>query len=273
MQCKKVFAAAMAVLLCFCGCFMQTQAADDAQVRLSVPQAYVFEGGTVAVTMTLDRPLQDVVSFDWQLRFDSALFALQSAVIGGSHADMRVSNLKSDADGDYYSVSFVDKTSQGSALHAGTVCTLTFRAAGGLTADRTAVFSLVSEGVYDAAFSAIPVSAGDAVSVTVRRVLPEKLVLDKPPDKTAYRYRDTLDTTGLQLSLVYNDGTSEPVASGFSCTPTAFTVQDGLPMFGLNGDVPVTVSYRGLETTFTVRVRLTAVQWLIKIFLFGWLWY
>ena len=278
MKLKRILPTVLSLMLflhCFC---LPAQAADAAageraDVNLSVPQTQVFEGDTLDVTVTLARTLQNVVSFDWQLRFDDTLFTLQSAAIGTSHADMRVSLLKTDADGAYYSISYVDRTSAGSTLHAGTVCTLTFRAADALTDDRIGAFSLVSEGVYDAAFDAIPVLAGEAAAVRVRRVLPEKLVVDKLPDKTSYRYKDSLDTTGMQVSLVYNNGKTEPVNSGCTCTPMAFTVQSGLPMFGLQGTVPVTVSYEGLQTTFNIQVRLTALQWIIKIVLFGWLWY
>ena len=278
MKRMRVLPAVLSLLVCLSCVCLPAQAADaaadvGADIYISVPRTQVFEGDKLDVTVTLSRALQNVVSFDWQLRFDDTLFTLQSAAIGTSHADMRVSLLKTDADGAYYSISYVDRTSAGSVLQAGTVCTLTFRAAEHLTDDRTGTFSLVSEGVYDAAFDAISVSAGEAAAVKVRRVLPEKLVIDKLPDKTSYRYKDRLDTTGIQLSLVYNNGKTEPVNSGYACTPTEFAVQSGLPMFGLQGTVPVTVSYEGLQTAFNVQVRLTALQWIIKIVLFGWLWY
>ena len=242
-------------------------------LNLSVSQTDVFAGDTVAVTLTLGNTLENVVSFDWQLRFDGALFALQSAELGSSNAEVRVSNRKSDADGAYYSISYVDRTSAGGSLNAGTVCTLTFRAAENLTQDQTAAFSLVSEGVFDASFDPIPVSADEAVSVNVKRLVPEKLLLTKLPDKTSYNYKDALDTSGMELTIVYNSGKTETVTNGFTCTPNRFTVQNGLPLFGLRGSVPVTVSYKGLQTSFSVEVRLTALQWLIKIVLFGWLWY
>ena len=242
-------------------------------LNLSASQAEFFAGDTVTLTLTLGSTLENVVSFDWQLRFDGALFALQSAELGSSNAEVRVSNRKSDADGAYYSISYVDRTSAGGSLNAGTVCTLTFRAAENLTQDQTAAFSLVSEGVFDAGFDPIPVSAGEPVSVSVKRLLPEKLVLTKLPDKTSYHYKDALDTSGMELTIVYNSGKTETVTNGFTCTPNRFTVQNGLPLFGLRGSVPVTVSYKGLQTSFSVEVRLTALQWLIKIVLFGWLWY
>ena len=284
MRCKSVLSAAIGLLLCLYGFTVSAHGADDphpadddaassVMLSLSVPQTQIFAGDVLAVTMTLRHPLRDVVSFDWQLRFDGALFVLQSAEVGDSHADMRVSRLKHDADGAYYSVSYVDKTSRGVTLNAGTVCVLTFRAADDPAADQTAAFSLVSEGVYDARFAPIAVQADERVSVFVQRVLPEKLVLDKLPEQTSYRYREALNTTGMELSLVYNNGKQEPVRDGFVCTPTSFTVRSGLPMFGLRGEVPVTVSYAGLQTAFSVRVYLTPWQWLIKIALFGWLWY
>lgn len=244
-----------------------------ARVALAADRSCIFAGDTLALTLTLDSDLHDVVSFDWQLRLDGSLFTLCAYTIGTSCADVCVSGRKSDAAGTYYSVSFVDRTAEGATMQAGTVCTLMFTSEKDIAADTTAVFSLVSEGVYSADFAEIPAVAGETVSAAVQRVLPAGLVIEKLPDQTSYRYREALRTDGMVLSLVYNNGEKERVTQGYTCTPEVFTVQKGLPLFGIRGEVPVRVSYFGFEQTFTVQVHLSAWQWFIKIALFGWLWY
>lgn len=244
-----------------------------AQVTLSLDRERIFAGDAVTVTVALDSPLCDVVSFDWQLRLDGALFVLTDSTVGISRPDVCVSNRKSDAAGTYYSVSFVDKSAQGAVMQAGTVCTLTFTAQKDIAADTTAAFSLVSEGVYDADFAEIPAVAGEAVSVCVQRVLPSGLRLERLPNRLSYRYKEALNTDGMEVYLLYNNGEKERVTEGYTCTPDVFAVEKGLPLFGLRGEVPVTVSYFGFEQTFSVQVHLSAWQWFVKIVLFGWLWY
>lgn len=65
------------------------------------------------------------------------------------------------------------------------------------------------------------------------------------PTKEYYYVNDTLDTTGLTLNVQYKSGKTERVSSGFTCSPTVLTV---------SGTQSITVSYRGLTTTFSVVV-------------------
>lgn len=65
------------------------------------------------------------------------------------------------------------------------------------------------------------------------------------PAKTTYRVGDSLETTGLSLTVTKNDGTTETVTSGFTCTPTVLT--------GVGSQV-ITVTYQDQATTFTVNV-------------------
>lgn len=67
-----------------------------------------------------------------------------------------------------------------------------------------------------------------------------------PPDKTVYRTGEPLDTTGMTLQAVHPDGSTQTVTEGFTCT-------------GFSSDTPghktVTVSYGGMETSFTAAVN------------------
>ena len=74
---------------------------------------------------------------------------------------------------------------------------------------------------------------------------PEALTISKAPAKTTYFIGDTLDTTGLELTLTYDNGDIGTVVSGFSTS-------------GFNsstaGTKVVTVEYKGKTATFTVEV-------------------
>ena len=86
----------------------------------------------------------------------------------------------------------------------------------------------------------------------------------KLPNKTSYNYKDTLDTTGLELSVSYTDGTSETVKSGYEVTPTKLSK---------TGSQVITVTYEDCTATFSVDVSYSLIQWIIMIFLLGFLWY
>lgn len=84
------------------------------------------------------------------------------------------------------------------------------------------------------------------------------------PNKTSYNYKDTLDTTGLKLTVNYTDGTSETVTSGYEVTPTKLSK---------TGSQVITVTYEGFTATFSVDVSYSLIQWIIMILLLGFLWY
>ena len=84
------------------------------------------------------------------------------------------------------------------------------------------------------------------------------------PNKTSYNYKDTLDTTGLKLTVNYTDGSSETVSSGYEVSPTKLTK---------TGSQTITVTYEGFSAKFSVNVSYSLIQWIIVILLLGFLWY
>jgi len=68
------------------------------------------------------------------------------------------------------------------------------------------------------------------------------------PAKTSYNKGDSLDTAGMTVTAHYEDGTTAPVAQGFTWSPTTLDTA---------GTVTVTVSYQGKTATFTVTVAET----------------
>ena len=82
-------------------------------------------------------------------------------------------------------------------------------------------------------------------NVMVNRVL-TSVTIKTNPDKLIYTMGDTLDLTGLVLTASYNDGYTEDIASGFTCTPTELNTV---------GTQEITVEYEGKTTTFNVTVN------------------
>ena len=84
------------------------------------------------------------------------------------------------------------------------------------------------------------------------------------PTKVNYYYKESVDTSGLVLLAVNEDGTTELVTSGYSISPSKLTS---------TGSVKVDVNYGGCTTSFNVEVSYAWWQWLIRILLLGILWY
>lgn len=85
------------------------------------------------------------------------------------------------------------------------------------------------------------------------------------PNKTSYYYKQSLDTTGLKLTVNYSDGSSETVSSGFTVSPSG--------SFGKTGNHTITVDYEGFNASFNVSVSYAWWQMIIMILLLGFLWY
>lgn len=84
------------------------------------------------------------------------------------------------------------------------------------------------------------------------------------PDKTEYIYRESISTNGLELQVVYSDGSVETVTSGFSISPNTAE---------RTGNIAVKVEYGGESAYFTVTAKYAWWQWIIRILLLGFLWY
>lgn len=83
-------------------------------------------------------------------------------------------------------------------------------------------------------------------TVGVHNIILNRIEVATKPAKTEYFVGDTLDTTGLTLKAIYNNGASEKLDSGFSCTPTTLDKA---------GTQTITVTYNGKTTTFNVNVQ------------------
>ena len=94
-------------------------------------------------------------------------------------------------------------------------------------------------------------------AVNVQDVMLSGIAIASNPSKTSYYVGDTLDTTGLKLTATYNNGTTQTITGGFTCTPTALSTA---------GVQTVTVSYGGKTATFTVSVELPVLPFVTLTF-------
>ena len=84
------------------------------------------------------------------------------------------------------------------------------------------------------------------------------------PNKTSYYYKDSLDTTGLKLSVTYTDGSAETVTSEYEVNTSTLNK---------TGAQVIDVTYEGCTAQFSVNVSYAWWQWIIMIFLLGIFWY
>ena len=93
------------------------------------------------------------------------------------------------------------------------------------------------------------------------------IAVKKMPNKTVYTYRkdQNLDTAGLELEASYSDGSKIPVDPA-ACTITGYSAKPA-------GNKTITVEFEGKTTQFDVTVKYAWWQWLIRIFLLGFIWY
>ena len=128
---------------------------------------------------------------------------------------------------------------------------LTLKAAynNGTTQTITGGFTCTPTALSTAGVQTVTVNYGGKTAtftVNVQDVTLSGIAIASNPTKTSYYVGDTLDTTGLKLTATYNNGTTQTITNGFTCTPTALSTA---------GAQTVTVSYGGKTATFAVNVQ------------------
>ncbi len=84
-----------------------------------------------------------------------------------------------------------------------------------------------------------------AFPVTVKEPTVTKIRVTKNPTKTVYVPGNSLNTSGMEVTVTYSNDTTKVITDGFTCTPTKFT-SEGLQW--------ITVKYGGTATAFPVNV-------------------
>ena len=84
-----------------------------------------------------------------------------------------------------------------------------------------------------------------AFPVTVKEPTVAKIRVTKNPTKTVYVPGNSLNTSGMEVTVTYSNDTTKVITDGFTCTPAKFTAE------GLQW---ITVKYGGTATAFPVNV-------------------
>ena len=94
------------------------------------------------------------------------------------------------------------------------------------------------------------------------------LRITKLPDKTVYTYRRdrNVDLSGMTLEATYSDGSKKTITNMSECKVSGYSAKP-------RGDKTVLVEYDGQTVQFNVTVKYKWWQWLILIFLLGFIWY
>ena len=93
--------------------------------------------------------------------------------------------------------------------------------------------------------------------------------ITKLPTKTVYTYRNDkeIDLSGMELEAICSDGTKQTITDLSAVTATGYSAKP-------RGEKTITVEYAGVQAEpFTVTVKYVWWQWLILIFLLGFIWY
>ena len=130
----------------------------------------------------------------------------------------------------------------------------------GTTQTITSGFTCTPTALSTAGVQTVTVNYGGKTAtfaVNVQNVTLSGIAIASNPTKTSYYVGDTLDATGLKLTATYNNGTTQTITSGFTCTPTALSTA---------GAQTVTVNYGGKTATFTVNVELPVLPFVTLTF-------
>ena len=132
------------------------------------------------------------------------------------------------------------------------------------TVDQNGVVTGITPGTAVITVTTVDGGFTDTCTVTVLEPTVTKIEIMSMPYTTSFRYKAALDASGLTLNVFYSDGSTQTASEGFTCTPTTLlsTVRQ-----------KITGTYEDQTTSYDVTVKYTWWQWLIKILLFGWIWY
>jgi len=205
---RKIISVLLAVILVF----TLAAPAMAATVKQEASSAAIKAGEEVTVTVTLDEDVADIVMYQYSLYYNKDLFTMT-----GSTGSAVVSNPLADEDGDYFMISFVDTTSEGVTISAGTLAALTFQAKEDMTEEQAASFLLRQDYFWDTSYEDIDGISleNGTVSVTVSPAVPD-----------VQQYTVTLPENPVGYTITPTEGSVSPVEEGGSFSFT-ITVNDG----------------------------------------------
>ena len=106
------------------------------------------------------------------------------------------------------------------------------------------------------------------IPLTFKRDSITGISIIKPPDTLTYRYKDNqgVSLKGIKLEVSHESGKKETVSDTELMTVSGFNSTK-------RGSQSLSVAYGGKTASFDVEVKVLWWQWILLIFLFGWIWY
>ncbi len=158
----------ISLILCFCMMFGFTLEAFAASVNPSADKTSVKAGESVTVTLTLDEALEDCIGFGFRLFYDPDKFVLTEGENGDCNTETVCSTSKTNKDGTFYDISYVNTKSEPTTIPAGILYKLTFTAKEDVTSTEDVSFKVTKRSAMNSSMGQIDnVTVGDPVGVTV----------------------------------------------------------------------------------------------------------
>ena len=203
---------ALSMLLVVCLMLSLSVSVFAATMTPVTDKTTIAAGEDVTVTLTLDEAIPDVTTISWVLRYDSDLFTLKSST---PSFGVTVSNPMKDTTGSFYRVTFLDTTSKGVTIPAGTYATLVFTAKEDITENVDSSFSLTFRNGQDVDGQNIKHTAGEAAKITVTPKADPAYTLTMADDKTA--------KVGEEVSVGVTVGYTTADVTSFNTADMTFT--------------------------------------------------
>ena len=183
---------AISLILCFCMMFGFTLEAFAASVNPSADKASVEAGESVTVTLTLDEALEDCIGFGFRLFYDPDKFVLSKGENGDCNSETKCSTSKTNKEGTFHDINYVNTDSEPTTIPAGTLYKLTFTARKGISSTEDVSFRVKKVSAMNSNMTQIDnVTVGNPVSISVNPVTKASYKVDLQAAPTELKVGET----------------------------------------------------------------------------------
>ena len=183
---------AISLILCFCMMFGFTLEAFAASVNPSADKASVEAGESVTVTLTLDEALEDCIGFGFRLFYDPDKFVLTKGENGDCNSETKCSTSKTNKEGTFHDINYVNTVSEPTTIPAGTLYKLTFTARKGISSTEDVSFRVKKVSAMNSNMTQIDnVTVGNPVSISVNPVTKASYKVDLQAAPTELKVGET----------------------------------------------------------------------------------
>ena len=169
-----------------------TLEAFAASVNPSADKASVEAGESVTVTLTLDEALEDCIGFGFRLFYDPDKFVLTKGENGDCNSETKCSTSKTNKEGTFHDINYVNTDSEPTTIPAGTLYKLTFTAKKGVSSTEDVSFRVKKVSAMNSNMAQIDnVTVGNPVSISVNPVTKASYKVDLQAAPTNLKVDET----------------------------------------------------------------------------------